>query len=201
MAIRRRGERTRTAVARGEFEQMRRVVTGVDENGKSAFVRDEEIEPLLAPTLGGVRNWNIWGSDETSIVPLTGEEPPKGLPYFPFGSKGYRFIVFSYPPASHVPAPIEDFDAAIAETERMMPGMSDAVTESGGMHSTKTVDLEYVLAGEFYLELDNGTSTILKAGDSVVQGGAVHRWENRSDSWATMLLVFIGAELDASRFT
>jgi len=178
---------------------MRRVVTGIDDNGNSVFVSDEELEAIEAPTLGGVKNWLIWGQDETPLVPNEGAEP-QGLNFFPVNSTGYRFLIFSYPPASHSsPAP-DDMDAAIAETERLLPGMSSAVTSSGGTHFTATVDLEYVLAGEFHLELDNGESRTLKAGDSIVQHGPRHHWENRSETeWATMLLVFVGAEIDASR--
>lgn len=177
---------------------MRRVVTGIDENGDSVFVSDAEVEMRVAPTLGGVKNWILWGEDETPVVPNQAIEQP-GLNFFPINSQGYRFVIFSYPPASEASPPPEDLDAAIAETERLLPGMSSAVTSSGGTHYTSTVDLEYVLAGEFYLELDNGVSTTLRAGDCIVQAGARHHWENRSDEWATMLLVFIGAELDVDR--
>lgn len=177
---------------------MRRVITGIDENGKSVFVSDEEVGPRVAPTLGGVKNWVLWGEDETPVVPNAGLVQ-EDLNFFPVNAQGYRFVIFSYPPASQVTPPPEDMDAAIAETERMLPGMSSAVTSSGGTHYTATVDLEYVLSGEFHLELDDGVSTTLRAGDCVVQCGARHHWENRSDEWATMLLVFIGAELDADR--
>jgi hypothetical protein len=177
---------------------VRRVVTGIDESGKSVFVSDEELEPRIAPTLGGVKNWILWGEDGTPVVPSRGEEQ-HGLNFFPVGSEGYRYVIFSYPPASETADPPADLEAAIAETERILPGMSSAVTDSGGTHYTATVDLEYVLAGEFYLELDNGVSTTLRAGDCIVQNGARHHWKNVSDDWATMLLVFIAAELDADR--
>lgn len=177
---------------------MRRVITGIDANGKSIFVSDEDVDPIVAPTLGGVANWVLWGEDETPTVP-NGGVVRTDLNFFPINAEGYRFAIFSYPPASEIPPAPEDPEAAIAETERLLPGMSTAVTSSGGTHYTATVDLEYVLAGEFYLELDDGVSTTLRAGDALVQCGARHHWENRTDEWSTMLLVFIGANLDVDR--
>jgi Cupin domain len=179
---------------------VRRVITGIDANGKSVFVSDENVEPRIGPTLGGVKNWILFAEDEIPTVPNNGVVQDD-LDFFPVNEYGYRFALFSYPPASQATPPPEDLEAAIAETERMLPGMSSAVTDSGGTHYTATVDLEYVLSGEFYLELDNGESTTLRAGDALVQCGARHHWENRSDDWATMLLVFIGAKLDAERFS
>jgi hypothetical protein len=177
---------------------VRRVITGIDANGRSIFVSDEVVAPRIGPTLGGVKNWVLFGEDEIPTVPNEGVVH-EHLDFFPVGDQGYRFLVFSYPPPSEsVPAP-DDLEAAIAETERLLPGMSTAVTSSGGTHYTSTVDLEYVISGEFYLELDDGVSTTLRAGDSLVQCGARHHWENRSNDWATMLLVFVGAKLDADR--
>jgi mannose-6-phosphate isomerase-like protein (cupin superfamily) len=177
---------------------MRRVVTGVDESGKSIFVSDEQVEAKMPPSLGGNEIWEVGGSDQQAVVPTTGEIE-QGLRFFPTTPEGYRFVVFTYPPESEMTVP-EDAEAAWAETERLTPGMGDAVADSGGMHYTATVDLEYVLEGEFTLTLDDGVSKVLKAGDSLVQFGAKHAWANKGTTPATMLLVFVGARLDEDRF-
>jgi hypothetical protein len=178
---------------------MRRVVTGVNESGTSIFVSDEEIEPIRAPVMGGAESLVLWGSDATPTVPTNGDLAD-GLTFFPQGPGGFRFHVFRYPPRSAVPAPPTDVAAALVETERLLPGITDAVADESGMHYSATIDLEFVVEGEFYLELDNGVGRTLRAGDSLVQCGARHAWYNRSDQWATMVLVFIGANLDKSRF-
>ena len=49
-----------------------------------------------------------------------------------------------------------------------------------GMHTTDTVDFDFVVSGEVYLELDDGAEVLLKPGDCVVQNGTRHRWNNRS---------------------
>ena len=87
-----------------------------------------------------------------------------------------------------------------AESAQLAPGLEDAVSSPDGWHYTSTVDLEYVIKGEFTLYLDEGASKVLRAGDCIVHCGEKHSWVNESDAQATMLLVFIGAEQDEQRF-
>ena len=54
---------------------VRRVVTGQRSDGKSVFVRDEEVEPLRLPLMGGVEFRRVWGGDETTTLPTGGAEP------------------------------------------------------------------------------------------------------------------------------
>jgi mannose-6-phosphate isomerase-like protein (cupin superfamily) len=180
------------------MEEIRRVITGIDENGKSAFVSDEIVPAKIPPTLGGNRVFDLFGSDRTPTVPNSGEVE-KGLRFFPTTPEGYRYIIFSMPPENEVVVP-EDAAAAWEETERLTPGMGDAVSDAGGMHYTATVDLEYILQGEVTLTLDSGESKTMKAGDSIVQCGANHAWSNTGSDTAIILLCFVGANLDASRF-
>jgi hypothetical protein len=178
-------------------ETIRRVVTGIDESGKSVFVSDTQLEAKTPAALNGNRIFTVWGSDETPSVPNDGTPPPK-LRFFP-PTNGHRYVIFSYPPASKATVP-DDLEAALAEMDDLTPGMSDAVTDQSGMHYTATIDLEYVLEGEFTLELDDGVTKVIGKGDSLVQCGARHAWYNRSEEWATMLLVFVGANLDETKF-
>jgi hypothetical protein len=178
-------------------ETIRRLVTGVDENGKSVVVSDTQLEALVPAALNGNRIFPVWGSDETVTVPNDGS-PPAKLRFFP-PTAGHRYVIFSYPPASKVTVP-DDLDAALIEMEELTPGMGDAVSDQSGMHYTATVDLEYVLEGEFTLELDDGVTQVIRKGDALVQCGPRHAWYNRTEEWATMLLVFVGANLDESRY-
>jgi hypothetical protein len=180
------------------MERIRRVVTGVDESGKSIFVSDEELTGFTPPILGGARLFRLFGDDApVPTIPTDGSEDLERRYFPPPG--GYRYTVFTYPPAAEATAPV-DLQAAIAESARMAPGLEDVVSSSDGFHYTPTIDLEYVIAGEFTLYLDDGVSKVLKAGDALVQCGAKHSWVNESDAPATMLLAFIGAEVDETRF-
>ena len=170
---------------------IRRVVTGL-RDGKSVYVSDDVVEPISPPLLYGNLIHEIWGADSTPSVPTDGSEPPRPHGYFaPAG--GYRFGFFSIPPQSFVKPEVDDVEAATAETERLMPGLT-TLPHPYGMHVTETVDLEFVVEGQIWLELDSGEEKVIRAGECIIQNGTVHVWHNRHETdWAKILLVFIGA--------
>jgi len=61
------------------------------------------------------------------------------------------------------------------------------------MHTTDTVDLDVIVSGEVYLELDDGKEVLLKAGDCVVQNGTRHAWRNRSSQHCVIAVALVGA--------
>ena len=65
---------------------------------------------------------------------------------------------------------------------------------SAPMHRTKTIDYGIVLEGEVDLELDDGSTTSLAAGDIVVQRGTAHAWFNRSPATTRMLFVLVDGD-------
>lgn len=173
------------------MREIRRIIAGVNEDGQSVFTSDEIVQAKVPPLLGGNEIINLFGADETPTVP-NADQAPSNLRYFP-PTHGYRFGIFTFPPESETMS-YDDFDEALAETERQVPGMTDAVTDASGMHATSTIDLEYVIDGEFTLTLDSGESKVAKTGDTIVHCGENHAWTNKSDRPATMLVVFIGAK-------
>jgi mannose-6-phosphate isomerase-like protein (cupin superfamily) len=177
---------------------IRRVITGIDSTGKSVVVSDEQVKAIAPPVLGGARLIDLFGGDEIPTVPNDGYHDEKRR-YFPGAPEGYRFTIFSYPPQGEMTVP-DDLEAAIAESARLAPGLEDAVSSPDGWHYTPTVDLEYVIEGEFTLYLDEGASVVLRAGECIVHCGEKHSWVNTGSTQATMLLVFIGAHQDESRF-
>ena len=180
------------------MDNVRRVITGIDEAGKSIVVRDDMVQGICPPVLGGAALIDLFGEDAIPTVPNDGSHDQTRR-YFPASPEGYRFTIFSYPPQGEMRVP-DDLDTAIAESARMAPGLEDAVSSPDGWHYTATVDLEYVIEGEFTLYLDEGATTTLRKGDCIVHCGEKHSWVNTGDSQATMLLVFIGAHQDESRF-
>jgi quercetin dioxygenase-like cupin family protein len=62
------------------------------------------------------------------------------------------------------------------------------------MHTTPTVDYGVVLQGEIVLDLDNGETTELGAGDVIVQNGVRHAWRNPTTEPATVFFVLMGSE-------
>ena len=61
------------------------------------------------------------------------------------------------------------------------------------MHTSDTIDFEYVLTGEVWLELDDGQEVHLRAGDTVVQNGTRHAWRNKSSEPCCVVFFLIGA--------
>ncbi|MBH5323458.1 cupin domain-containing protein [Aurantiacibacter sediminis] len=59
------------------------------------------------------------------------------------------------------------------------------------MHKTPTIDYGYIAEGELVLILDDEEIT-LRQGDMMVQGGANHTWENRTDTKAVLVGVLVG---------
>jgi len=171
---------------------MRRVVTGQTAEGKSVFVADDEMEPVTLQLLPGWEFHRLWGADTRVALPTDGSAPAAPR-YFP-APDGFRFAVFTIGPGSEAVAADIDIDAALAEFEERLPGMAEHLEpEEPGMHTTDTVDFDYVVSGEVYLELDDGAEVHLRAGDCVVQNGTRHRWTNRTDEPCTIVVALVGA--------
>jgi mannose-6-phosphate isomerase-like protein (cupin superfamily) len=171
---------------------MRRVVTGVDADGKSVFVSDEQVAPVTSPVSPGLAFQRMWGQDGTPVAPQDGTPPP-AHDYFP-PAGGYRVGTFTLPPDGTPPPEGLDVGAALAEVEARLPGlMSHMEPDNPGMHTTVTIDFEYVISGRVVLELDDGATVELGPGDTVVQNGTRHAWRNPFDEPVTLLVVLVGA--------
>ncbi|MBE1550395.1 mannose-6-phosphate isomerase-like protein (cupin superfamily) [Mycobacterium sp. OAS707] len=165
---------------------VRRVVTGHNPSGKSVFVSDELVQP--SPTTGFHR---LWGGDTTPEFPDDGSIPDHHSYFPPVG--GFRFGMFSLPPASTAGSDIEGA-ASVADLEAEAPGLLRYMDRSDpGMHTTDTIDFEVVLEGTVVLELDDGAEVTLTAGDTVVQNGTRHRWRNAGDTVARLAVFMCGA--------
>jgi mannose-6-phosphate isomerase-like protein (cupin superfamily) len=172
----------------------RRVVTGHDAHGRAVFVKDERVEPITAALLPGVEFHRVWGADATQQFPNDGGPPAAPLYFPPIG--GFRFGFFTLPPAN-AGARSEAVDMAdgLRELDEKLPGLMQYLEpDAPGMHTTPTVDIDLVISGEVILELDNGVSTTLRAGDSVVQNGTRHRWRNEGAVPVTVAFFLCGAQ-------
>jgi quercetin dioxygenase-like cupin family protein len=62
------------------------------------------------------------------------------------------------------------------------------------MHRTNSLDYGIVLAGPVDLELDDGATTTVNAGEIVVQRGTIHAWVNRGAATARVAFILIDAK-------
>ena len=85
-------------------------------------------------------------------------------------------------------------EAAMAEMHTKLPGLAEYLEpDAPGMHTTATIDFEYVVSGRCVLELDDGATREVGPGDVVVQNGTRHAWRNPFDEPCVMVVFLIGA--------
>ena len=174
---------------------IRRVVTGHDGEGKAVFASDEVVEPITLDLLPNTEFYRLWGGDEAPRYPDGGDDPAPHQ-YFP-SVGGFRFGVFTVAPDSTTMVEDLDIEAAFGELEEKLPGLSAHMEpDSPGMHTTATVDYEFVASGRCVLELDDGATRELGPGDTVVQNGTRHAWRNPFDVPCVLVVVLVGAHHD-----
>ena len=173
------------------MNKVRRVVTGVDEQGRSVVISDSAVSPLTARAVPGYAWHRLWSFDAPPVVPNDGR-PMHAPAHFP-PPEGVRFIVFTVPPRTTASAGSVDPEAA-RELEEKFPGRAAHMeSDQTGLHTTATIDLIYILSGEVSLELDDGKEVHLRAGDTVVQNGVRHAWRNYSDHPCSLVACILGA--------
>ena len=177
----------------GKAPPIRRVVTGQAKSGASVTASDAEVSPVETPLLPGAKFYSLWGADQAPSLPNDGKEPDFRTWFPPEG--GYRFELITLPPDG-TPRPSGiDMAAALAETEKLLPGLIEAMDpKHPGMHQTDTVDLIYVTEGACVLVLDDGEEVAPKAGDVLVQNGPRHAWRNPHGEPCGLLTVSIGVK-------
>ena len=169
----------------------RRVVTGIDADGKSVILSDG------TPPRSAVLEWaagrkyiDLWHLSGPLRSPADGGDldgyanlvaPPGGV--------HWRTVVL--PPDAQLSQAPEDLAKLAAERDEKLPDWRDHFDPARpGMHCTQTVDFGIVLSGEVWLEVEKG-EVHLKAGDCVVQRGTMHAWRNRGDVPCVMSFVLL----------
>lgn len=117
---------------------------------------------------GGVISTLIWGSDESPAEVWTGED---------FGARQNILE----PPPNGSWFRIVEFPAGTP----------------GRMHRTDTVDYVVCMSGEIDMELDDGASVHMAAGDVMVQQGTYHSWINRGTEPCRIAFCLIDAKRQA----
>lgn len=168
---------------------IRRVVTGHDQFGKSVFASDDEVEGLTMDLLPGEEYFDMWGADSLPIFPDAGAKP-NAPAYFP-GLGGYRFAFCLIPPKTTPPFETIDPEDALARVNAALPGMMELL-EPDGFHRTDTIDMEVIIRGEVTLVLDDGLEKVLRAGDTVVQNGTRHVWRVDGPEPCLMAVFMLG---------
>jgi hypothetical protein len=171
----------------------RRVVTAVRE-GKSVVHSDGPVPNAHHyASIPGMMTSVVYATAATLHLPQHEfETAPPGVHVRP-GPGETRLMIVTFPPDTSFERPTFDPAAADAEQREYIPGLAERFEpDAPGMHQTDTVDYDIVLDGEIWLELDDGATTHLRAGDVVIQCGTRHAWRNKCDETATLCFVLIG---------
>lgn len=172
-------------------EKIRRLVTGLNDDGKSAFiyegdataVKEMESMPGLALTdlwvTGGAPADNS-GSVDAADRPVVLEPPHNGT----------IFRVVEFPPDS---AWRDSADAKEAFDSIGAGHATHDESDDPMMHKTATVDYLIVLKGEIWAILDEG-ERCLKQGDVMIQRGTVHSWSVRTDEPCLLAAILVSAD-------
>lgn len=178
----------------GAPRQVRRVVTGDSPEGTSVVVSDGP-PPRVAsvPAWPGFSSTVVWATDAGMTAVPGADDPTPAMTSFVPGPGGTRYTVVVIPPDTGGLAPGATPDDLVGQMAEALPGLGDRMdAEHPGVHATDTVDYNVVVSGEVWLEVDDGVSTLLRAGDVAVVTGNRHTWHNRSKASAVLHTVVVG---------
>jgi mannose-6-phosphate isomerase-like protein (cupin superfamily) len=171
--------------------EIRRVVTGHDENGKAVCVSDGVATNILQrPSRPGVTLTNLWQCTGTPAEYDAAEETVDGPFVLHPPKDGSVFRIVEFEPEDSEVIKTLDGKAAFAEM-----GAGDNIVENARhpfMHRTDSVDYAVVLTGEITMLLDD-SDVQLKAGDVVVQRGTNHAWSNRGKETCQIAFILVDA--------
>jgi quercetin dioxygenase-like cupin family protein len=150
--------------------EVRRIVTGHDANGRAIVASDERLAGSSRPGRPEMQRCEIWSTDK---MPADNSEAAAAAQRAGF-VKRYNYVGTG--------------QGSVIRVTELSPGSPKF------MHRTETVDYAILLSGECDLELDDGKTVHLKAGDIVVQRGTMHAWVNNGTRPCTFAFILIDAD-------
>jgi quercetin dioxygenase-like cupin family protein len=176
-----------------EPDAVRRIVTGHDASGRSAFIADG-VAPRVYRPHSGIASTELWQTrsapaDNAGNADAT--EHPFALHPAPNGTV-FRIIEF-LPAERHA----DEFRRSLQDKDDGSGLVNALRTGSGGrelgFHRTNSTDYVIVLSGEIHALMDEG-ELAMRAGDVLIQRGTNHAWINRTDEPAVLAFVLVDAE-------
>jgi len=174
----------------GGAAEVRRVVTGIDQNNKAVVLFDSSL--TLKPGGSGNPAANVWITD--SVPPgfsFTADTVTRPLGLNP-PDNGTVIRVVEFPP-------LDSAKESAMAPDFMMKVVGDHAPARGLpvkhplMHRTRTVDYAIIMAGEIDMMLDDATVHV-KAGDVVIQQATNHAWINRGKEPCRIVFVLMDSK-------
>ena len=167
---------------------LRRVVTGQDENGRSIVIVDGPPGRLQ----GNLQE--IWNTDSSTVDDDDHRDRGAGPQNLSPVENGTNFRWFVVPPTDTA-IPQEELEERIAAAFEALGASHERPDTSRhpAMHRTKTIDYVVVLSGNVTLMLDDDERD-LREFDVVVQRATNHAWINRGKKPALLCAILIDAK-------
>ncbi len=166
----------------------RRVITGHDSAGRSVIAQDAEVATWVRRPTGSLI-MDVWGSSSLPVSAVADPVDADELVLLP-EPHGIRVRMAVFPPDASIDAEARAaYEASLAQVYGDQGEQGHSVP---GMHRTETIDIVTVVDGELWMVLDDG-ETCLRAGDTLIQRGTRHAWQNRSDKPCTISTVMVRA--------
>jgi naringenin degradation protein FdeH len=169
-------------------QQVRRIVTGHDGQGKAVVLGDGPAPNVKVRAASRLVSTLLWVTDETP-ADMSGraDRAERSIGVAP-PANGSILRVVDFPPLTAAGSAV-DHAAVLREMGLADEGQSD---RHPSMHRTRSVDYAIVLAGEIDMLLDD-SQVHVNAGDVLVQQGTNHAWVNNSTQTCRIAFVLIDA--------
>jgi len=169
-------------------EDIRRVVTTVDKDGKAVVLFDGANPHKVVRPNRSVTSRLVWVTDQTPAdISGTTDRAATNIGIAP-PHNGSVFRIIDIPPT---PPEIETL-----EQDYLHKQIGDHAPRKGLpprhplMHRTLTIDYEIIMQGEIDMLLDD-SEVHLKAGDVLIQQGTNHAWVNRGTEPCRIAFILI----------
>ena len=150
--------------------QVRRIVTGHDNNGKAVVASDERLTAVSRRIGANITGCEMWSTDRMPVDNSAAADAAQRAGFV----KRYNYVGTG--------------QGTTFRITEWAPGHARFT------HRTETVDYAILLSGEIDMELENGEVVHLKPGDVVVQRGTIHTWVNRGSVPAVTAFILIDAK-------
>ena len=174
------------------MENLRRIITGHNKDGKSIVMIDGKPSRTIGEDVAGL--FEIWNTDGKDINSLSDKDLADIDIILSPIENGTKFRYFAIHPT---PAgiPKDKLEAAAAIAFEKIGAAHELIDTSKhhAMHQTKTIDYIILLKGDVTLILDED-EVQLKPFNVVVQRGTNHAWVNNGTEPALLIAVLIDSE-------
>ena len=173
-----------TNVIKPRVAPVRRIVTGHNAQGRAVVISDGaclHVDAILGQEDHATTE--LWVTSVPADNNASGD--PVALPHRiqpPADSAVFRVVEF---PSD------KTFRAALRPDQVLV---EDAARHGGSqmMHRTRSVDFVVVISGEIWCVMEEG-EVMMQPGDTMVQRGTNHEWQNRTDKPARVAFVLVDA--------